>query len=133
MDGAFYLTLALLPHMRQRKQGLVIFVNSISGQRATPLGGIAYVAAKFGLRERRCASPPEERPTAFASAASIPASEHADSGGAAAARLEEHRQAILQSEDVAAAILYIASQPAHVSIPELVITPFALCLHLRRG
>ena len=33
------------------------------------------------------------------------------------------RKAMLQSEDVAAAILFIAGLPAHVSIPELIITP----------
>src|SRR5207248_1783978 len=50
LDGAFHCVLAAMPHMIERKQGLVINVNSISGKRASPLGGIAYVAAKFGLR-----------------------------------------------------------------------------------
>ena len=36
---------------------------------------------------------------------------------------EEHRKTILQPEDVAAAILFVASLPARVAIPELVITP----------
>ena len=36
---------------------------------------------------------------------------------------EDLRKAMLQSEDVAAAILFIAGLPAHVSIPELIITP----------
>jgi NAD(P)-dependent dehydrogenase (short-subunit alcohol dehydrogenase family) len=50
LDGAFYCTHAVLPQMRQRKDGVIINVNSISGKRAHPLGGIGYVAAKFGLR-----------------------------------------------------------------------------------
>jgi NADP-dependent 3-hydroxy acid dehydrogenase YdfG len=36
---------------------------------------------------------------------------------------EEHRKTILQPQDVAAAILFVASLPARVAIPELVITP----------
>ncbi len=36
---------------------------------------------------------------------------------------EEHRQKILRPEDVAAAVLFVAGQPPHVSIPDLVIKP----------
>src|SRR5438128_8228909 len=37
LDGAFYCMHAVLPQMRQRKDGLIINVNSISGKRANPL------------------------------------------------------------------------------------------------
>jgi len=36
---------------------------------------------------------------------------------------EEQRQRILQPEDVAAAVLFVATLPPHVSVPELVIKP----------
>jgi NADP-dependent 3-hydroxy acid dehydrogenase YdfG len=36
---------------------------------------------------------------------------------------EEHRRQILQPEDVAAAVLFVVTLPAHVSVPELVIKP----------
>jgi NADP-dependent 3-hydroxy acid dehydrogenase YdfG len=36
---------------------------------------------------------------------------------------EEHRQRILRPEDVAAAVLFVATLPPHVSVPELVIKP----------
>ena len=35
----------------------------------------------------------------------------------------EQREKILQPEDVAAAVLFVATLPAHVSVPELVIKP----------
>ena len=38
------------------------------------------------------------------------------------ARLD-HCQRILKPEDVAGAVLYVAAQPPHVSIPELIIKP----------
>ncbi len=36
---------------------------------------------------------------------------------------DQHRAAILKPEDVAAVILFVATLPARVSIPELVIKP----------
>ena len=36
---------------------------------------------------------------------------------------EEHRQRMLKSEDVAAAVLFVATLPPHVSVPELIIKP----------
>src|SRR5207248_8662023 len=50
LHAAFHCLHAVVPHMRQRGGGLIVNVNSISGKRAHPLGGLAYVAAKFGLR-----------------------------------------------------------------------------------
>jgi NADP-dependent 3-hydroxy acid dehydrogenase YdfG len=49
LDGAFYCTRAALPQMLERKDGVIVNVVSTSGKRATPLGGAAYVAAKFGM------------------------------------------------------------------------------------
>ena len=49
LDGAFFCMTAVLPQMVERREGLIINVNSISGKRANPLGGSAYNAAKFGL------------------------------------------------------------------------------------
>jgi NAD(P)-dependent dehydrogenase (short-subunit alcohol dehydrogenase family) len=49
LDGAFYCIHAVFPGMAARKDGLIININSIAGKRATPLGGIAYAASKFGM------------------------------------------------------------------------------------
>ena len=50
LTGAFYCMKLVLPKMAERGDGLIININSISGKRAAPLGGVAYNAAKFGLR-----------------------------------------------------------------------------------
>src|SRR5262245_29687580 len=39
LDGAFYCTHAVLPQMFERRDGLIINVNSTAGKRASPLGG----------------------------------------------------------------------------------------------
>ena len=49
LDGAFYCTKAVLPQMFDRKDGVIVNVVSVAGKRANPLGGAAYVAAKFGM------------------------------------------------------------------------------------
>src|SRR5947209_2575399 len=49
LDGVFYCTHAVLPQMRDRKDGIIVNISSIAGKRANPLGGAAYSAAKFGV------------------------------------------------------------------------------------
>jgi len=49
LDGAFYCIHAVLPAMLRRKDGLIVNVVSIAGKRASPLGGVAYAASKFGM------------------------------------------------------------------------------------
>jgi NADP-dependent 3-hydroxy acid dehydrogenase YdfG len=124
LHGAFYCMHAVLPRMRQQREGLIININSISGKRSNPLGGLAYNAAKFGLRGlamglaaeekdngiRVCNIYPGEVDTPILEARPTPVS-------------EERRRTMLQPQDVAAAILFIATLPPRASIPELVITP----------
>ena len=49
LDGAFYCMKEVLPQMIERKEGLIVNVNSISGKRAYPLAGAGYAAGKFAL------------------------------------------------------------------------------------
>ncbi|MDE3168435.1 MAG: SDR family oxidoreductase, partial [Acidobacteriota bacterium] len=48
LNGAYYITSAVLPRMRERKSGHIIFVSSISGL-VPDVSGAAYQAAKRGL------------------------------------------------------------------------------------
>ena len=48
LTGPFNLVRSVLPGMRERKNGLVIQICSISGIRASTLGGAGYSASKFG-------------------------------------------------------------------------------------
>src|SRR5690606_15899561 len=47
--GAYNCMYAVLPEMRERKDGLIINISSIAGKRAAQLGGIAYCASKFAM------------------------------------------------------------------------------------
>src|SRR5262249_36637679 len=121
---ACHCLLAVLPGMRQRQAGLIINVNSISGKRASPLGGTGYIAAKFGLRGLAMAVAAEERPNGIRVSSIYPGEVNTPILEARPEPVsEERKRAMLQPDDVAAAVLFIATLPAHVAIPELIITP----------
>jgi NADP-dependent 3-hydroxy acid dehydrogenase YdfG len=124
LDAAFHVTQAVLPGMRERKDGLIVYVNSISGKRANPLGGIGYIAAKFGLRGLGMGLAVEERAnnirvtSIYPGEVNTPILDHRPEPVS-----DERKQTMLQPEDVAAAVLFVATLPARAAIPEIVITP----------
>jgi len=124
LTGSFNLVHHVLPSMRQRQSGLVIQICSISGMRASTLGGAGYSASKFGQsalgiclgREEGCRGIrssviyPGEVETPILDARPVPV-------GA------ERRAVILQPEDIAMAVRFLAELPPRARVPELVITP----------
>ena len=124
LDSAFYCMHAVLPQMRQRGGGLVIVVNSISGLRANPLGGIGYIAAKFGLRGLAMGVAAEEKPSNVRVTSIYPGEVNTPILEVRPEPVsEERKRNMLQPEDVARAVLFVATLPDHVAIPELIITP----------
>jgi NADP-dependent 3-hydroxy acid dehydrogenase YdfG len=124
LDSAFYCTHAVLPQMRERKDGVIINVNSLSGKRANPLGGTAYIAAKFGMRGLAMAVAAEEKASGVRISSIYPGEVNTPILEARPEAVsEERKQAMLQPEDVARAVAFIATLPAHVWIPELIIAP----------
>lgn len=122
--GAFNTIYAVLPQMRERKDGLIINISSISGLRALMLGGVAYDASKFamtalgtcvGLEERNNGIRvtniyPGEVETPILDLRPVPVT-------------AEHRARILQPADVSAMVLAVAQLPPRAHIPDLVIKP----------
>ncbi|HVS38038.1 MAG TPA: SDR family oxidoreductase, partial [Gemmataceae bacterium] len=103
LNGAFHCIQAALPQMRERQNGLIINVNSIAGKRANPLGGIGYVAAKFGLRGLAMGVAAEEKPNGIRVSSIYPGEVDTPILEQRPSPLsEEHRRTILQPEDVAA-------------------------------
>lgn len=126
LDGAFFCIREVLPQMIERKDGVIINVNSISGKRPYPLAGAGYAAGKFGLHALAGCLASEEMESGIRVSSIYP-------GEIDTPILEvrptpvtaEQRAKILKSEDVAAAILWVAGLPPHVSVPELIIKPTA--------
>jgi NADP-dependent 3-hydroxy acid dehydrogenase YdfG len=126
LDGAFYCIHAVLPAMLQRRDGVIINISSIAGKRPGPLGGAAYAASKFGMRALGLCLAAEEKDSGIRVSNIYP-------GEVDTPILEvrpqpvsdEQRQRILRAKDVADAVLYVATLPPRVSVPELVIKPTA--------
>lgn len=124
LHGAFHCIQAVLPGMRQRRSGLIVNISSISGKRASKLGGVGYCASKFGITGLGTAVGLEERDNGIRVTNIYP-------GEVNTPILElrpvpvppEKRAMMLQPEDVAACVLTIAKLPPRALVPELVITP----------
>jgi NADP-dependent 3-hydroxy acid dehydrogenase YdfG len=126
LHGAFYLTRAVLPQMRERKDGLIININSIAGKRSGPLGGVGYNAAKFALRGLAMGLAAEERANGIRITSIYPGEVDTPILENRPTPLtEEHRRTILVPEDVAKAVLFVAMLPSRAAVPELVILPSA--------
>ncbi|MCS6865633.1 MAG: SDR family oxidoreductase [Gemmataceae bacterium] len=124
LHGAFFCTHAVLPQMLQRKDGVIINIVSVAGKRANPLGGAAYVAAKFGMGGLGLVLSNEEKDSGIRVSNIYPGEIDTPILAARPKPVsEEHRAQILKPEDVAEAILFVATLPPRVSIPELIIKP----------
>jgi NADP-dependent 3-hydroxy acid dehydrogenase YdfG len=124
LDGTFYCINAVLPQMLKRKDGVIINISSVAGKRAWPMSGAGYSAAKFGVSAlsncvgaevkdsgiRVCSICPGEVDTPILDKRPTPLT-------------AEQRDRMLKAEDVAAAVLFVATLPPHVSVPELIIKP----------
>lgn len=123
--GAFYCMREVLPQMRERRDGLIVNISSISGIRATLLGGVGYSASKFAMAALGTTVSLEDGKqynvrvtTVYPGEVETPILERRPVPVTA-----EHRARILQPEDVGAAVLMIACLPPRAHIPELIIKP----------
>jgi len=126
LNGAYYATQAVLPGMRERGRGHILFVASISGI-IPDVSGAAYQAAKRGVIGLAHAIRVEEKEHGIRTCAVCP--------GLVDTEILENRPVkppaemlakALKPEDVAEAILAVAKLPARVSVRELQVVPTVL-------
>jgi NADP-dependent 3-hydroxy acid dehydrogenase YdfG len=124
LNGAFYCVDAALPYMRSQKGGAIIIVASWAGVHVSDRPGPAYTASKhaavalaesvnwaeYGNGVRACALCPGEVATPAMARRKIPPS-------------AEAMNAMLQPQDVARAIRFVADTPAHVTMNQLILSP----------
>ena len=122
--GPFNVIHAVLPSMRERRDGLFITISSIAGYRPSVLGGAAYSASKSAVMALTQVLALEEAENGIRATNIYP-------GEVATPLLDkravpvtpEQRAKMLQPEDVAAAALFVACLPPRAAVPELMITP----------
>ena len=122
--GAYNVLAAVLPHMRAKRDGLIVQVSSIAGLRAGLLGGVAYNASKFAMTALGISAAQEVMDEGVRVTNIYP-------GEVETPILEqrpvdptpEHRATMLQPADVAEAVLFVASLPPRANVLELTIKP----------
>ena len=122
--GAYNCLHAVLPQMRERAQGTIILINSISGKRALSIGGVAYCASKFAMSSLGTSVAVEEAShgiritNLYPGEVDTPLLEKRPTPVS-----QEHRQRILQPSDVADLIVAICQLPSRAHVPEVIIKP----------
>jgi len=122
--GAYNCMHDVLPQMRERQDGLIVNICSVSSKRATALGGVAYNASKFAMLALGTTVALEEGKNGIRVTSICP-------GEVDTPLLEgrpkpvsaEHRAKILQPDDIAAAVLMVACLPPRAHVSELIIKP----------
>lgn len=121
LRGAFLLVRAVLPDLLERGSGLVVNVGSVAGRKAFG-GNAAYSASKYGLRGLHEVLLEELRGTGVRATLLEPAATDTSIWDPMDpdndANLPD-RSAMLDPEDVAEAVLFVATRPEHVQIPVL--------------
>jgi serine 3-dehydrogenase len=126
LNGAYYATRAVLPAMRDRKNGHLIYIASISGL-VPDLSGAAYQASKRGMLGVAHAIRVEEKENGIRTSVICP--------GLVDTEILEKRPVkpppemlanALQSDDVAEAVLFIAKLPPRATVPEIQLLPTVL-------
>ncbi len=123
LNGAYYITSAVLPLMREAKSGHLIYISSISGL-LPDVSGAAYQAAKRGLVGLAHAIRMEEKENGIRTCVVCP--------GLVDTELLEKRPVkptaetlgkALKPEDVAEVVLHIAKLPPRAAVPEIQVLP----------
>ncbi len=124
LTGSFNLVHAILPSMRLQRNGLVIQICSVSGLRASTLGGAGYSASKFGQAALGICIGREESQRGIRSSVIYPGEVETPILDARPVPVGADRRAvILQPEDIAAAVRFLVDLHPRAHVPELVITP----------
>lgn len=122
VKGTFLVSNAVIPVMKKNKSGHIINIASDVAKRVFA-GGSLYCASKYAQDAYSMAIRKELRPhnikVSVVYSGLVDSSFHADPEG------HSSHNWWLKNEDMANAIIYIASQPAHVVIDELMIHPLA--------
>ena len=124
LNGVFYTNRLVLETMKEQREGLIINVSSWAGKYVTTLTGPAYTAAKHGVNAlteginmeaghcggRACALCPGEVATPILDKRPIPVS-------------KEDKEKMVQPEDCAETVAFLAKLPPRVCINEITISP----------
>ena len=126
LNGAYYATHAVLPSMRERGAGLLIYVASVSAL-AADISGAAYQAAKRGVLGLAHAVRFEEKANGIRASAVCPGLVETEILEKRPVKVAAETLAkALQPIDVAEAIVGVAKMPPRATVTELHLYPTLL-------
>ena len=124
LTSAFIFTKAVLPEMKARGDGLIINLASRAAMYPSLLAGVGYSTSKIGMEALNIVTNEEGNPQGVRACLFNP--------GAGNTPIMERRPVVpsaeqkarmIQSEDIAAAVVFLASLPPHVHIDVLSMMP----------
>lgn len=122
--GTYNVVYYVLPHMRAQKSGLVVSISSVAGSVPSARGGFAYSASKHAMTVLTKIIAEEEIQNGIRSTVISPGRINTPFLDMVPEDLTaDYKQNILQPEDIADAVLYVANMPKHVHVPEFFMLP----------
>ena len=126
LSGAYYITAALLPAMRDRRAGYLIYIDSVSGL-VPDISGPAYQASKRGLLGLAHAIRVEEKQNGIRTCVICPGLVDTEILDRRPVKTPAETLAkALRAEDVAEAVLFAARLPPRAVVPEMQVVPTLL-------
>jgi len=124
LNGAYYCSQAVLPHMRAAGAGTIVNIISDAGKMASAKSGPGYVMSKFGLAGLSQSINAEERSRGIRACAIFP-------GDIDTPLLDrrpqppsaEARARMMQADDVADCVVFCLTLPARVIVEEMLVRP----------
>lgn len=124
LASAFYVVTAVLPVMRRQRDGVLIHTSSWAGRYVSRVSGPSYTAAKHGVVAMSNSINMEEFENGIRSTVICPAEVATPILDKRPVPVSaEHRARLLQANDIAATVVFVATQPTHVCVNEIVISP----------
>jgi serine 3-dehydrogenase len=123
LNGAYYITHAVLPPMRERGSGDLIYISSISGL-VPDVSGAAYQASKRGLLALAHSIRVEEKQNGIRTCVICPGLVDTEILDKRPVKpTAEMLEKALRPEDVAEAVLFVAKLPSRAVVPEMQVMP----------
>jgi NADP-dependent 3-hydroxy acid dehydrogenase YdfG len=124
VNGVFHLVQAVLPTMRRQASGIIINIGSEAGRQASAKAGVAYVVSKFGLTGLTQTINAEERGNGIRACCIFPGDINTPLlNKRPTPPATDARTRMMQPEDVAECVWFVATLPARVTVEELLVRP----------
>jgi NADP-dependent 3-hydroxy acid dehydrogenase YdfG len=117
LSSAFVFTKAVLPEMQARGDGLIVNLASRAGMFPSLGAGVAYSASKIGMEALNAVTNEEGNPYGVRACLFNPGAGNTPIIDRRPRKYsQEEKMKMIQSEDIAAAVVFIASLPPRVNV-----------------